>query len=396
MIRLALQMLVGDTTKWLGVLLGLFLSTFLIIHLLGMFNGMMARTYALVTDVPQAEIWVMDPSVQYVDEPVGLPPTALLRVQGVEGVKWATPLLISSMRVRLPGGASRSVLLIGVDDSTFVGAPPGLKLDDVRRLRELDACMVDRLSAESQLMLPIHPPLDRRIDPEAPPLPTRTMRAGDEFYTNDHRLWVTKLVELGPRFLSRPTVYTTFTRAEDILPTQRNLLSYVLVKSDPGTNPRVVTRRIQQATGLRARTSAEFCDDTYWYYVRTTGVVDRIAFMVGIGIVVGVSVSALLLYLFTIENSRYYAVLIAMGTQRLTVSAMVAVQALVCGAIGYGLGVGASALVGRIMPASSMPYAMTGWALGGGAVIVLFICVFAAVLSLRALFRLEPAMAFQR
>jgi hypothetical protein len=71
-------MLIMDRTKWLGVVLGVLLATFLITHLLSMFTGMMARTYATVSDIPYADIWVMDPAVEYVDEPAGLPDTALL------------------------------------------------------------------------------------------------------------------------------------------------------------------------------------------------------------------------------------------------------------------------------------------------------------------------------
>src|SRR4051812_5822201 len=59
-IRTAIQMLLGDTTKFLGVVLGVFLSTFLISHMLGMFNGMMKRTYGMISDIPQADVWVMD------------------------------------------------------------------------------------------------------------------------------------------------------------------------------------------------------------------------------------------------------------------------------------------------------------------------------------------------
>jgi dTDP-glucose 4,6-dehydratase len=40
--------------------------------MLSLFTGMMERSYALVTDIPEAEIWVMDPAVQYADEPIGI------------------------------------------------------------------------------------------------------------------------------------------------------------------------------------------------------------------------------------------------------------------------------------------------------------------------------------
>ena len=106
MLLVALKMLVGDRTKWFGVVLGSFLCTFLITHMLSMFTGMMRRTYALVTDIPQADVWVMDPAVQYVDEPIAMSDNALLQVRGVDGVGWATPLFTGTLPVRMPPRSS--------------------------------------------------------------------------------------------------------------------------------------------------------------------------------------------------------------------------------------------------------------------------------------------------
>lgn len=396
MIWLALRMLVGDPSKFLGVVLGIFLSTFLILHLLGMFNGMMQRTYALISDIPLADVWVMDPTVEYVDEPSPLPDTALQRVRAVDGVEWATPLITTGMRARLPGGVARSVLVVGIDDATFVGAPPALAEGRIEQLRELDAIAVDSISAHSLLKTPIHPRAHPTPDTSSPhDAPTRNLALGDELYINDHRLIVVAIAQLGPRFLSRPVVFMPISRARFVTPPQRNLLSYVLVKARPSVSPEDLASRINLATGLRARSAKQFSDDTYWYFVNTTGVVDRIAFMVIIGLVVGVSVSALLLYLFTIENAHFYALLIAMGTQGRTISLMVAVQALTCGSFGYALGLGASCLLAMLTPQSSMPYLLTNWAIAACAFVTLFICALAGVLSLRRVLSIEPAMAFQ-
>lgn len=394
MIWLAIRLLIGDTTKWLGVVLGVFLSTFLITHMLGMFNGMMARTYALITDIPQVDIWVMDPAVEYVDEPAGLPPTALDRVRGVEGVSWAVPLLTQSLRARMPGGLLRSALVVGLDDSTFIGGPDRIVGGTIEDLRQLDAVIIDTIAAESLMRTPIDPRPPSHVSPHD--APTRPLVIGDEFYVNDHRLVVKGFARLGPRFLARPMIFMPLSRAETITPPQRNLVSFVLVKAKPGADPTVLARSISESTGLRARTAQEFSDDTYWYYVRATGVVDRILFMVSIGVVVGVSVSALLLYLFTAENAWAYALLGAMGAQKETITLMVIVQAVVCGSLGYGIGIGASCLMGRYFKTETLPYIALPWTLLTSGAVVIFICVIASVLSLRKVFGVEPATVFQR
>ncbi|GMV27188.1 MAG: hypothetical protein AMXMBFR58_32190 [Phycisphaerae bacterium] len=397
MLRIALRMLIGDMTKSAGVVMGVFLCTFLITHLLSMFAGMMQRSYALVSDIPDADIWVMDPAVEYVDEPAPLTATALDRVKSVDGVAWASPLYTGSLRTRLPSGAFRSVLVIGIDDATLFGAPAHLTQGDVLALRSADAVIADAAGAETFLRMPVSPPV-RLPGWHLPDLtaPTRPLELGDELLVNDRRVVVVGIADLGIRFLAKPILYTTYSRARSLAPRERNLLSFVLVKLSPGADPAAVTRRIQDATGLRARTRGEFQQDTYDYYVKSTGVVARIAFMVGIGAAVGVTVSALLLYMFTMENLQHYGTLMALGTSHSTLLRMIAVQAAASAAAGYGLGVGGSCLMGALVKSSAMPFLPTFWNMGTTAATVTFVAVISAVLSGMRILRLEPAIVFRR
>lgn len=396
MFRIAVRMLVGDGTKWLGVVMGVFICTFLVTHMLSMFSGIMTRSYSLITDIPQADIWVMDPAVQYCDEPIGMSDTALTRVRGVDGVAWAVPLHTASLRARLPSGAFQPVLLIGVDDATLIGAPERIAGRSASVLRQAETGIVDQTSARTLLQLPANPrqrePGYQRLDTTGP---KRPLRPGDELLINDHRVQVAALADLGSRFLSKPIVYTTYSRAVAIHPKERNLLSFVLVKAATGVEPLRLCESITARTGLRARTAPQFCDDTYWYYVETTGVVKRIGMIVSIGVVTGVSVSALLLYLFTNENLRYYAVLKALGASNLLLLAMIAVQATIACSTGYALGVGFSSMLGTLVRSDAMPYQLLPLTLGFSATAVLFVGVFSAALSGQRLFRLEPGVVFK-
>jgi putative ABC transport system permease protein len=395
-ILLAVKMLVGDRTKWLGVVLGAFLCTFLITHMLSMFTGMMRRAYALVTDIPQADIWVMDPAVQYVDEPIAMSDNALLEVRGVNGVDWATPLFTGTLPVRLPNGGFQGALVVGVDDATLIGLPKGLvdcKPDDLRRA---DGGFVDVIGAQTTLAMPVGSepwPHGRvKVQYEGP---TRPLHKGDELMVNDHRVLVTGKVDLGPRFLAKPILYTTYSRAVFMSPRQRSLLSFVLVKAEKGLDPVTLARRIESRTGLRARTGAEFADDTFWYYMLKTGVVSRIVFMISTAVVVGLSVSSLLFYLFTNENAPYYALLKAMGTTDGVLTRMIVVQAIVGTMCGLGLGLGASCALGQSLSGNSMPYAMVWQVILASSGAIILVTIVASIISVRRIVRLEPAMVFK-
>lgn len=396
MLRLAIRMLVGDTTKWLGVVLGVLFCAFLITHMLSMFAGMMSRTFALVSDIPIADIWVMDPAVEYTDEPAGMSPTALRRVQSAPGVEWAVPLYTGTLRARLPNGRFRGVLVIGVDDASLVGAPIELVSGHVESLRSADAAIADVEGARTLLRMPMsptaHEPGWQRPDLTGQ---TRPLGMGDELLLNDHRLKIVGMAELGPRLIAKPVVYTTYSRALEIAPPERNLLSFVLVKVKPGEDHQATARRIEAATGLKARTALEFKEDTFWYFVETTGVVGRILFMVVLAAVVGSAVSALLLYVFTNDNLKYYGVLKAMGAADRTVAMMVVVQAATCGLLGFGLGVGLSVLLSHLVSRKAMPYLLMWSTMGSTLVTVMLVCTLAALLSARRVAKLEPGIVFR-
>jgi putative ABC transport system permease protein len=395
-IRIAIRMLVGDVTKLMGVVLGVMFCTFLTTHMLSLFAGMMQRSYALVSDIPLADIWVMDPAVEYCDEPAGLPSTALRRVQSVPGVRWAVPLFTGSLRARLPSGQFRAVLLIGVDDATLVGAPAHIVEGRVENLRAADTVIVDTEGARTLLRMPVEPhPRTPGWDMPDFQVQTRPLLLGDELLINDHRVKIVGKAELGARFISKPILYTTYTRALQIAPGERNLLSFVLVKAAPDEDHRALALRIQEQTGLRARTRLDFEADTFWYYVRTTGVVGRIGFMVGLAMIVGALMSALLLYLFTSDNLRYYATLKALGTSDGAIVRMVIVQAALCGALGYGMGLGLSTTLARLISQKAMPYLLVWPSVSISGVAVLVVCIAAAALSARAVLKLEPAMVFR-
>src|SRR5205085_8012751 len=86
---IALKMLTGDRSKYLGLIFGVSFATLLMAQQISIFAGIMRRTASQILDVRDADIWVMDDKVRYIDEVPGLPDTDLQRVRGVPGVAWA-------------------------------------------------------------------------------------------------------------------------------------------------------------------------------------------------------------------------------------------------------------------------------------------------------------------
>ncbi len=142
MFRIALKMLFHDRAKYLGLVLGVAFSILLINQQVGIFLGLLERAGAVIDDVPEANIWVMDPGVKNLDTIFPLRDTELGRVRGVPGVKWAVPYFKSMATIRTDTGELESSLLLGADDNSLIGIPNNFVLGKPEDLRRPEAVAV--------------------------------------------------------------------------------------------------------------------------------------------------------------------------------------------------------------------------------------------------------------
>jgi len=90
MTGLALKMLFGDTAKYLMLVAGLFLATFLIVQQASVFSGLMLWTTSTLKNV-NVPIYVVEERVEQVNEVNPLRDTDVARVRSVSAVRWAMP-----------------------------------------------------------------------------------------------------------------------------------------------------------------------------------------------------------------------------------------------------------------------------------------------------------------
>ena len=65
---IAIKMLLGDRAKYLGLVFGVTFATLLMAQQVSIFIGVMARTASAIYAVSEADIWVMDQRVRYIEE----------------------------------------------------------------------------------------------------------------------------------------------------------------------------------------------------------------------------------------------------------------------------------------------------------------------------------------
>ncbi|MCC6951291.1 MAG: FtsX-like permease family protein [Phycisphaerales bacterium] len=383
MIRLALRMLLGDTSKLFGIVMGVTLASLVITQQGSIFVGIMSRTYAVVSDMGAPDIWVMDPKVQYIDDVKPLQDTELFRVRGVEGVAWAAPLYKGLTRARLEDGTFQNCVILGLEDSTLTGGPPRMLEGKVSDLRRADAVIVDQIGATTRFAR-------RDADGRSTPL-----RVGDEMELNDRRAVVVGISGNTRSFQSQPLIYTTYSRATAFVPKERKLLSFVLVTAGEGVDPASLCRRISMETGLAAYTREEFKGKTVRYFLENTGIPINFGIAVGLGFFVGTVITGFMFFNFTMDNLRYFGTLKAMGAPGGRLLSMVVVQAVWVALVGYGMGVGLAALMGQLSKGSPLAFHMPWQLLVVSGLATLIISLTAAVVSMHKVLSLEPAAVFK-
>lgn len=394
MLRVALKMLIGDRVKYAGLLFGIAFTSFLVTFAASYFAGFMTQGFALITENPGTDVWVMDPAVRSIAPTTNMAASALDRVRSVEGVATAVPLALGTADVRFPNGRFQSFQIIGVDDATLAGLPP-LRSDVAAIiLRSPDAVVVASGGTSGKLQTPVEKADQWYGGPPRFDVPTRTLAAGDDLLVNDRRVSVVGRARAQPRYPPRPLLYTTYSNALRILLPERRNLTFVLVTATSGVAPRTLAKRIENRTGYRARASDDFKADTVRWILANSEDVGDVETMLAIAILVGFGVTGVLLYIFTNENLRQYAVLKAMGATRRLLLGMIFVQAGLCAILGTGLGLGVCAVAGQFLAGSDYPFRMMWFTPIIGALAVLMVSIVCAAISARPALRLEPGVVF--
>jgi len=385
MFGLALKMLFGDTAKYLMLVAGLFFATFLIVQQASVFCGLMRWTTATLNNVG-ASIYVVEERVEQINETNPLRDTDVARVRSVSSVKWAMPLYSGIQRARLEDGSYKTIQMVGIDASSFAGAPARMLEGRIEDLRLPNTVIIDELAVERL-----------SIDKEHP------IKLGDRFEINDVEARVVGICAAMRSFTGGPYVWTTYERALQYTPASRKMLSAVIATPVEGVSPTQAAADIEKRTGLKAYIVGQFGKDprdfshaTVWWYVKNTGIPISFGTTVIIGFIVGVAIACQTFYAFVLDNLKHLGALKAMGMSNFRLSLMLLIQAFTVGLIGFGIGLLATSgfawtAIEKQQPPFYMPWVIPVVAFG----VIQFICILAAMMGIIRLSLYEPAQVFR-
>ncbi|MDX2118285.1 MAG: ABC transporter permease [Planctomycetota bacterium] len=380
MIRIAFKILLHDTAKYLALVMGIAFATLLISQQAAIFHSVLLSSTREILDATDSDIWVMKPSVETLDQSDPMAELAVSRVRSVPGVAWAVPYYQAIAQMRTPDGRSKSVQVVGIDDSSMAAAPRTLLIGALRDLLQPDAVLIDAAGF-------------RTIFPDAPLEPGMVVEIGQR------RARIVGISLVGPSWTGLPRIHARRSLAVEMARETINPVSYVLAKARTDETAAMVARRISTITGLRALTRDEFAADTKNWILKYSGVAENFGITILMGVVIGVAIVGQTFYMFSVENLRQFAALKAIGVSNRRILNMIGAQALFVSLVGYSVGIGCASLFFALfspqLTGGLRGMFMDPWIFGGSGVFIVMVTLLACFVSVRRVLTVDPALVFR-
>lgn len=373
-LKLAFKLLVNDKGKYAALLVGITFAVFLMVQMTSIFTGILTKASSTVINVG-AQVWVMDPAVNNVASSIPMPNYVLDAVRSIDGVKYAVPLYSGGALVKLNDGVFQFVTVLGLDDTSLVGRP------------ELIEGNIEDIYAENAFIVV----QDAEIAKLGYP------RLGTEFELNDHRGVIVGIARVSVSGLfGIPTLYTTYNRAIQYIPSTRFTIAYVLVEPKSHDAIPYIQEQVR-LLGYEALTKAQFMQKIADFYKYRTGLGTNIFIMTIVSFLVGLSISGQTFYTFILENLEKFGALKAIGAKGNELVYMILFQATFTALIGYGLGVGFCTLVIALAKLRIPEYSanITFTTLAFAFVMVLIIAGISSYSGIRKVLKIEPFDIFR-
>jgi putative ABC transport system permease protein len=373
MLTLARSMLLERPGRLALTAAGIAFTFFLAVAQVGLLVGWCRTTSALIRHA-NVDLWVMAQATATFDFGTAIPRQRVPQVRSVPGVAWAEAMVVAWNVWQRPDGRRVNIELVGLDGS-LAGGPWRMQEGDIAAVTAPDAVVVDELHRK-------HLGIDG-VGAHAEILGRRALVAG---------------LSRGVRtFTASPFVFTTIERA--IRYDQRyrdHQITYVLVRCADGVDPVTVQRAIlADVPNVDVLTTAEFARKTSRYWMLETGVGVTVVITALLGLIVGLVITSQTLFSITQENLAHYTTLLALGFARRSLLAIVLAQALVLGILGVAAGSLAFAAASALLARTQIPLEMTPEVLAGLVALALASCALASALSVKAIFKIDPAQVFR-
>lgn len=368
MLLVARRNLLSEPLRLLISVAGVALSVFLISFLISMYRGWDEKIGGFI-ESSEIDVWVArDGTTDFLNAASILPEDTGNGLEPLGDVNAWSPLIVRPMGAFTEDGDAIDISLIGYHVDPGLGRPPSISSgEELPREGEaiIDASVADRYGIE----------------------------IGDSIVVVGEPLRVVGISD-GGNFIFWLAVFVDYAEAQRLLE-QEGFATFLVFDLDDAADPGEFAAAVQaERSDLQALTRAEFAAATR---DRVLGeLLPIISVVIVLAFIVGVAVTGLTIYTATVERTREWGILKAVGFRNAFLYRVVLIQSLAVGVLGLGVGAGLASFVGPFA-ANLAPQLvlLTTWQdLVAVGVVTLVMAVVAAFVPVHRLGAIDPASVF--
>ncbi|OGD66720.1 hypothetical protein A3F08_02155 [Candidatus Berkelbacteria bacterium RIFCSPHIGHO2_12_FULL_36_9] len=369
MFFIALKNLFQEKTKLVISIGGVAFSVLLIIIINGVYQGFNEKMGAYPKSIP-ADLWVEQKGVGDMYHTLSFLPNNLQdEFLAVKGVKAADKYLGRQVMFKL-GDKDLTLFIVGIDMQTGLTKPYKMEEGNWQDLKD-NEIIIDKVLAEDE-----------------------NLSVGDTINVSDIKLKIAGIAS-GGNVISFKYAYVTYEQAKKMFDLGE-MVNFYLLQLEPSINSETVKNDIEsKVVNTKVLTKKEFVDTSR--KVINDSFLPIIYVLVVIALAVGIAVIGLTTYSATIEKSREYGVMKAIGINNNQLFRLVIIQSLIAGVLGFILGVALSYPVAYIAEniVSSFITEIRQidllWVFGA----TVFMSLIAAYIPMKRIFSIDPAEVFK-
>lgn len=371
--RLAWRNLAHDRIRLAITVIGVTFSVVLMALQMALLIGF-ATTSSSLIDRSKADFWIVPKGTRNVDQSADLSERRRYQALALPDVASAEQLLVKFLPWKRPDGGVEIVIVVGVDPKHPAVVPWNFVTGSVGSLKTPDGIVIDELYAKKL-----------GID-----------RLGETVEINGHRVRIAGFTSGIRAFTQSPYIFAALKTAQTLADFPSDRSTYVLVKASKDADfSRLGAELRDRFPDLEILSASTFSWRTRGYWLLTTGAGVALVIAAVLGLVVGIVIVTQTLYAATVERLPEYATLRAMGADNAYLHRVILKQSTFGAVLGYGLGMIITGIV-MVMARDSVAALLLPWPVVLALAVVTFLmCSGGAVISIRKVLRIDPAMVFK-
>ena len=367
MVTLALRNLITEKTRFAFSAAGIGFAVFLITILLGLYQGWNKKVGGFVEHV-DADAWVAREGTTDFINAASILPASMREDLLKTGAASVTPMIVRPMSFQ-KGDDAVDIHTVGYDVETGVGGPP--KVVKGRSDPHGAEIIIDEV-------------LER----------TKGVHIGDTLSYGRQSVTVVGIAS-GANFAFSQAGFMDLQGARDLL-AMGDLSTFYLVKLPQGMTVDEWRTKVDTGKdGTRIFSTKDFASSTRHRILDQ--VIPIIGLILALAFIVGIAITSLTIYTATVERTREFGVMKAVGFNNLDLYKLVMAQSLITGGVGFVFGVTLTLILSRFVEGLVATFIVLVRPIDVGFVFIvtLLMAAGAAIVPARRVASVDPVVAFR-